>query len=126
MRAERVRVRGYVYDGDRAGVPDALLEFWHADDFVRAGTDAAGAYTIDAACPESRHLSIAVFARGLLNHLFTRMYFPDEAGGASDPILLRVPAARRATLLARRESDAEYRFDIVLQGDGETVFFDFK
>jgi len=73
-----------------------------------------------------------IFARGLLNHLFTRIYLPNEPSNADDPILLRVPADRRSTLIASQESsgvsDGEqgYRFDVVLQGAGETVFFDFK
>jgi protocatechuate 3,4-dioxygenase alpha subunit len=67
---------------------------------------------------------VAVFARGLLNHLFTRLYFADEPSNADDPVLQRVPAERRATLVAQPSSDrAEYRFDIVLQGAGETAFF---
>jgi protocatechuate 3,4-dioxygenase alpha subunit len=71
-----------------------------------------------------------VFARGLLNHVVTRLYFEDEPANASDPVLQRVPADRRPTLLARRVADRElagkllvYRFDIVLQGAGETAFF---
>jgi protocatechuate 3,4-dioxygenase, alpha subunit len=67
-----------------------------------------------------------VFARGLLNHVVTRLYFEDEPGNALDPILHYVPDEQRATLLARRESGGEgvvYRFDIVLQGANETAFF---
>ena len=62
-------------------------------------------------------------ARGLLKRLVTRLYFPDSEGQDSDPILELVPAARRDTLIARKESGG-YRFDIVLQGADETVFFD--
>jgi protocatechuate 3,4-dioxygenase alpha subunit len=67
-----------------------------------------------------------VFARGLLHHLFTRLYFEDEPSTANDQLLALVPSARRATLLARREvghGQPVYRFDIVLQVAGETVFF---
>lgn len=67
-----------------------------------------------------------MFGRGLLNHLLTRLYFADEPANATDPLLLRVPPERRATLLAQRTSDdgaVVYRFNIVLQGTGETVFF---
>ena len=70
---------------------------------------------------------MAVFGRGLLNHLLTRVYFEDEPSNGDDPVLLLVPAERRGTLMARRVGDSEpvvYRFDVVLQGDGETVFFD--
>jgi protocatechuate 3,4-dioxygenase alpha subunit len=67
-----------------------------------------------------------VAARGLLNHLTTRLYFADEPANAADPILSRVPPDRRATLLARPErtnGTPVYRRDIILQGPGETVFF---
>lgn len=136
---ERICLRGFVYDGDGVGVPDAMLECWHGDRFTRVGTDARGAYTLDIISPKSAraggsltqapHLSLAIFARGLLNHLFTRVYFADDALNASDPVLLRVPADRRQTLIATRDGDQSepvFRFDIVLQGNSETVFFDFK
>ena len=65
-----------------------------------------------------------------MNHLLTRVYFEDDPSTESDPILRLVPETRRATLIARRVPDESltplYRFDIVLQGAGETVFFDFK
>jgi protocatechuate 3,4-dioxygenase alpha subunit len=68
-----------------------------------------------------------VFARGMLLHLYTRIYFDGEADNAADPVLALVPSDRRATLIAVREpgnGNAVYRFDIHLQGDNETVFFD--
>jgi protocatechuate 3,4-dioxygenase alpha subunit len=67
-----------------------------------------------------------VFSRGLLNHLVTRLYFADEPANASDPVLLCVPENRRGTLLAQRQPEGPvvvYRFDIILQGEGETAFF---
>jgi protocatechuate 3,4-dioxygenase alpha subunit len=70
---------------------------------------------------------MAVFARGLLHHLSTRLYFADEAANGADPVLHRVPEDRQPTLLAKRLPGGPpvvYRFDIILQGDGETVFFD--
>ena len=72
------------------------------------------------------HGGYAVLARGLLNHLFTRIYFAGDPANVTDPVLSRVPAERRGTLLAQPmggEGVAVYRFDIVLQGQGETVFF---
>jgi protocatechuate 3,4-dioxygenase alpha subunit len=136
---ERICLRGFVYDSDGVGVPDAMLECWQADRFTRVGTDARGAYTLNIISPNSvrasgsltqaPHVSLAIFARGLLNHLFTRVYFADNALNARDPVLLRVPANRRQTLIAMRDADQSepaFRFDIVLQGNGETVFFDFK
>lgn len=136
---ERICLRGSVYDGDGVGVPDAMLECWQGDRFARVGTDARGAYTLNIVSPNSvraggsltqaPHLSLAIFARGLLNHLFTRVYFADDALNAGDPVLLRVPTDRRQTLIATRDGDQSapaFRFDIVLQGSGETVFFDFR
>ena len=72
---------------------------------------------------QAPHLDVSLFARGLLQRVVTRIYFADEPdANAADPVLARVPADRRDTLLARRTDDG-YRFDIQLQGPGETVFF---
>jgi protocatechuate 3,4-dioxygenase alpha subunit len=77
---------------------------------------------------QAPHLSLIVTARGMLVHLHTRLYFSDETeANAEDLVLSRVPAERRSTLVAEITDDGEvptYRFDVKLQGDGETVFFD--
>ncbi len=104
--------------------------------FGRSGTDENGVYWFETIKPgpvpfqgtqlQSPHISATIFARGLLNHLVTRIYFADDPVNASDPVLQRVPMDRRATLLATLESSENitiYRFDIVLQGANETVFF---
>ena len=103
--------------------------------FGRSGTGDDGSYwfetikpgpvPFDAGHMQAPHICVTVFARGLLNHLVTRLYFEDETANAEDPVLQCVPNERRATLLARREPDSAivYRFDIVLQGANETVFF---
>jgi protocatechuate 3,4-dioxygenase alpha subunit len=104
--------------------------------FGRAGTDTHGSYWFETIKPgavpfddrrlQAPHICVTVFARGLLNHLYTRLYFADDAATADDPVLQLVPAARRATLLAqpaKLDGITVYRFDIVLQGVGETVFF---
>lgn len=136
---ERIEVEGRVLDGHGAGVPDALLEIWQAAGFARVGTDEDGRFSFTSVRPrpvpfdrtrmQAPHLSVAVFARGLLNHLFTRIYFEDDPATATDPILHHVPPSRRSTLIARHARAGHltrsYRFDIVLQGEGETVFFDF-
>ena len=88
-----------------------------------------GAVPYDGDRAQAPHIAVAVLGRGLLNHLYTRIYFDDEPANADDPVLLRAPEDRRATLVARRDADAAgadavYRFDVVLQGAGETVFFD--
>lgn len=104
--------------------------------FGRCGTDDNGSYWFETVKPgpvpfsdgrlQAPHICVSVFARGLLNHLVTRLYFADEPVNVDDPVLHYVPAERQATLLARREMGSDlavYRFDIVLQGVGETVFF---
>lgn len=106
--------------------------------FGRSGTDEDGTYWFETIKPgavpfdaqgqrlQAPHIGVTVFARGLLNHLVTRLYFEDEPANAGDPVLLRVPAERRGTLLARREQSGSlpvYRFDIILQGARETAFF---
>ena len=73
---------------------------------------------------QAPHILVSVLARGIMTRCWTRIYFEGEAANVSDPILAAVPAARRDTLLARRIADGRYRFDLVLQGDRETVFFD--
>ncbi|MEU6915227.1 protocatechuate 3,4-dioxygenase subunit alpha [Streptomyces olindensis] len=73
------------------------------------------------------YLSVCVFARGLLVHLYTRIYLPGEAAVlAADPLLSRLEDGRRDTLIAAEEASGTYRFDIRLQGEGETVFLEFQ
>lgn len=76
--------------------------------------------------PQAPHLAVGVFGRGLIKRLVTRLYFEDGAGNDEDPVLALVPPARRGTLIAGKVSvePLTYRFDIHLQGDHETVFFD--
>ena len=110
--------------------------------FARLGTDAAGGFRLETVKPgpvpgrgnawQAPHLNLFVFARGLLHHLSTRVYFDDEpAANAADPILRAIEPARRGTLVAALDAARPsplplvYRFDIRLQGDGETVFLDF-
>jgi protocatechuate 3,4-dioxygenase alpha subunit len=123
--------------------------FAHADDprgaaepsvqgfrgFGRCETDGDGCYEIRTLKPgplptpdggvEAPHLDVSVFARGLLDRVVTRLYFPDEAeANEADPVLAAVPAKRRGTLVASAVEPGVLRFDIVLQGADETVFFD--
>ncbi|HSB67972.1 MAG TPA: protocatechuate 3,4-dioxygenase subunit alpha [Candidatus Methylomirabilis sp.] len=131
-----VRIQGRVLDGAGEPVIDALIEVWDAQGgrFGRCATDAEGRYhflTVKPPAPsaggapdEAPHLNVSVFARGLLDHLVTRIYFPDEAAAnATDPVLSMIADPRaRATLIARAEAGS-LRFDIHLQGEEETVFF---
>ncbi|GAA3847915.1 protocatechuate 3,4-dioxygenase subunit alpha [Streptomyces coacervatus] len=98
----------------------------------RIQTDAGGHWYARTLRPGARgqsapYISVCVFARGLLVHLFTRIYLPgDEAALAADPVLSQVPGERRGTLVAKDDGKGTYRFDIRLQGEGETVFLEFK
>jgi protocatechuate 3,4-dioxygenase alpha subunit len=103
--------------------------------FGRCPTDSDGCYRIVTLKPgplpapsggtEAPHLDVSVFSRGLLDRVVTRIYFADEAeSNAADPVLAAVPEDRRDTLVASLTPAGEYRFDIRLQGDRETVFFD--
>ena len=151
---ERIRIEGRVFDGDGQPVPDSMLEIWQADaqgrfadpqdkralpnatfrGFGRCGTDASGGFAFDTikpgvvpdpdGKPQAPHILLAVYARGMLLHLYTRIYLGGEAGNATDPVLALVPADRRATLIAKKAAGATYVLDIHLQGDNETVFFD--
>jgi protocatechuate 3,4-dioxygenase alpha subunit len=141
-------ITGAVYDGAGAPVNDALVEIWQAnrhgryrhpedtrtelpledgfDGFGRCPTDAGGEfrfYTVKpgATAPHAPHINVIVLARGLLRHLYTRIYFPDEEeANAADPLLSSIEdPAMRETLIAR-----DLRFDIHLQGERQTAFLD--
>jgi protocatechuate 3,4-dioxygenase, alpha subunit len=145
-RPDAIRIRGRVLDGAGEPLPDALVEIWQADadgdvprrggalrragndfsGFGRCGTDAAGNYWFSTVKPggPAPHIAMLVFARGLLKPVATRVYFPDEPGNATDPVLSVVPPDRRDTLVAVQEGDRSYRFDVHLRGERETVFFE--
>ena len=103
--------------------------------FGRVPTDAKGGFRFSTIKPgrvpgpgdepQAPHLVVSVFMRGLLKHLATRLYFPDEPSNIADPVLNLVPAARRPALVARRKAKGVLEWNILLQGKGETVFFDF-
>ena len=150
---DRIRIEGFVYDGDGANVPDAMLEIWQADaqgrfsdpqdsralsnasfkGFGRCGTGPNG-YSFETikpgavpglhGQPQAPHIVLAIFGRGMTMQSMTRIYFDDEAANASDEVMALVPEDRRQTLIAKKTAPGVYRFDIYLQGDNETVFFD--
>jgi protocatechuate 3,4-dioxygenase alpha subunit len=143
----RIAVEGTVFDGARQPVPDALLEIWQADasgqfarppfrGYGRCATDGQGRFSFTTILPgrvagprdgdglQAPHLLVGVLARGILTRLLTRIYFEHQPSNREDAILRLVPPDRRSTLVARIVADGRYRFDVVLQGDGETVFFD--
>jgi protocatechuate 3,4-dioxygenase alpha subunit len=122
----RLSLAGHVLDGDGAPVTDACVEIWQTTPTVpgfagwgRCATDPRGVYRFVTLAPDAAApcLAVAIFARGLLQPLWTRVYFAEVA----DPLLGSLPAMRRATLLAHG-GDAEWQWDIRLQGAGETVF----
>jgi len=135
-----IRLHGRVLDGHGDPVPDALLELWQADPagqvvrrqgslrrdgytftgWGRAATDRDGHYAFSTLLPGAPFFAVTVFARGLLNRLFTRAYLP----GASDGFLEGVDVDRRSTLLTT-EDETGLVFDVHLQGDRETVFLSY-
>jgi protocatechuate 3,4-dioxygenase alpha subunit len=150
---EHITLVGQVFDGDGKVIGDAMLEVSQVDakgrfpesreeilktgfrGFARVGTgtDPQQRFVVETVKPgranpgEAPHLNVLVMMRGMLLHTFTRVYFEDEAeANAQDAVLAAVPAERRGTLIARREPGmaSVYRFDIYMQGDKETVFFD--
>lgn len=139
---ERITLTGVITDGEGAVVPDAMVEIWQADPdgsydsafhgFGRCATDAEGRFRFVTVKPgavpgpgnstQAPHITIAIFARGLMQGLTTRAYFAGDARLADDPILALVPEARRGTLVAQPDGADGWRLDIRLQGQGETVF----
>ena len=144
---ERIRVEFRVTDGDGAPTPgDSMIEIWQADPqgryegnptfhgFGRLETNVDGICVFETLTPgrvagadgrlQAPHINVIVFARGLLKHCFTRLYFAGEPSNDEDAALALVPESRRGTLIAQRTDANTYRMDIRLQGDSETVFFD--
>ena len=147
--AGSVRLHGYVHDGEGNGVEDALLEIRQADaagavpavpgslrrdgyaftGWGRASTDPAGHYWFSTVEPGPTRpggapfFAVTVFARGLLNRLFTRIYLPvSPAVLEADPLLSALDGEERSVMIAVREADGSLRFDIHLQGPRETPF----
>jgi protocatechuate 3,4-dioxygenase alpha subunit len=153
----KIHIEGRVLDGDGKPINDAMIEIWQADaqgryahargekprpnakftGFGRSATDKDGLYVFDTikpgsvpgpeGKPQAPHIVVCIFSRGMLRQIYTRIYFSDEEANLADPILTLVPADRRGTLIAHKETRGElpvYRFDIRVQGENETVFFD--
>jgi len=125
-----VRLHGQLLDGAGRPVPDGMIEVWDhvGRAWGRSGTDADGRFQFVVSKPlaadgEAPRLDVLVFARGLLRHQLTRVYFPDEPErNAADPVYAALSAAERQTLVPQAE-DGALRFDIHLQGDRQTTFF---
>lgn len=153
-QGQRILLEGTVYDGDGEPVPDAMVEIWQPDaqgyfhhpadpnqtkadkefrGFGRSDTVNNGQFLFRTVKPgalaegAAPYINARIFSRGMLIHAVTRIYFEDEAANANEPVLNSLDAARRATLIASRQDFGDlpcYRFDIHLQGEHETVFFD--
>ena len=133
--ASAIRLIVRVIDGAGDPVSDAVVEIWQVCDVPgretrvgRLGTAGDGSCVFDTVRPcdpadGAAHINICLFARGLLRHLHTRVYFADDPRLTQDPVLALVPEARRSTLIADAVGPV-YTFDIHLQGPHETVFFD--
>ncbi len=151
-RPGAVRLHGTVTDGDGATIPDALLEIWQPDaeggipqetgslardgyvftGWGRAAVDNVGHYTFTTLNPgptapgKAPFILLTVFARGLMDRLYTRIYLPEDIQALeNDPLLSSLDEPERRTLIAEREADGGLRFDIRLQGEGQTAFLSY-
>ena len=130
-----ITIVGKVFDGEGVVIPDAMIEIWQSDGenqlFGRfgTGTDAENRFIFHTIKPvsvngQAPYLSVIVFMRGQLIHSYTRLYFSDETAlNEQDEALNSVPAERRNTLIASQNGSV-YEFNIRMQGEGETVFFE--
>jgi protocatechuate 3,4-dioxygenase alpha subunit len=122
----------YAHPRDNRALPNTQFK-----GFGRSATDKDGFYSFDTVKPgpvpgpddkpQAPHIVFCIYSRGMLRQVYTRLYFADEAANGADPILALVPEDRRGTLVAHKEMRGElpvYRFDIRVQGENETVFFD--
>jgi len=155
IQGERVWLTCRVLDGEGAPLNDAMLEIWQADangkynhpddlqpktvqpswvGFGRLATGEDGSCEFETIKPgrvghnvlQAPHLNVAVFARGMLKQLYTRIYFAGDPANPEDPIFALVPGERRGTLMAQPDParNGHWHFDVHLQGEQETVFFD--
>ncbi|WP_337043120.1 protocatechuate 3,4-dioxygenase subunit alpha [Emticicia sp. 17c] len=132
---QAITITGKVFDGQGAPISDAMIELWQNDGeyqlFGRygTGTDPQNRFVFHTIKPEpvngqAPYISVILFMRGQLIHVYTRLYFSDEAElNAQDEVLLAVPEDRRHTLIAQKKANG-YEFNIYMQGENETVFFD--
>ena len=152
IQGEVITIQGIIYNGEGEEMKHAVVESWQADHagkytelvakdkfsgFGRIGTGRGddASYRIRTIKPgqvdeqQAPHITLTIFSRGLMHHAYTRLYFSDEVeANAKDPLLQSLPDDRRYTLIAQRmegEDEVTYRFDIHMQGDGETVFLEF-
>ena len=139
--APTITIQGVIYDGNGAPINDAQIEAWTPEAatheaaqaipaFRRVPSGEAGEFSLCLSLPDGATrgepvMYVTVFARGLVKHQFTAVFLEDDTGLAQSAILGQVPQARRATLLARKTGENAYRWDIWMQTEKETVFFDY-
>jgi len=139
--APTITISGVIYDGNGAPINDAQIEAWtpagaaHEAEqaipgFRRVPSGEAGEFAMSISLPDAAArgepvMYVTVFARGLVKHQFTAVFLEDDTGLSQSAILNQVPEARRATLLARKTGENAYRWDIWMQTEKETVFFDY-
>lgn len=147
-----ITLQGHVIDGAGAACPSVLVEIWQADaagqygderdanfaGFGRTITDGDGFYSFTTVIPgavpgkgnvwQAPHISMSLFSAGLLKRVTTRVYFPDEEANENDPVLTGIADEKtRTTLIAKELSSGpprEFEFDVILQGEKETAFFE--
>jgi protocatechuate 3,4-dioxygenase alpha subunit len=154
VKGERIFLRCRIFDAENVPVNDAMIELWHADNdgryrhaanpasdvsfsgFGRAATNEHGFCDFETVKPgpvpapdgklQAPHISVAIYARGILLQVYTRIYFAGDSANDHDPVLALVPESRRETLLAQSDPahPNRWQFDIHLRGENETVFFD--
>lgn len=133
--AERITIKGKIFDGEGHSIPDAMIELWQNDGvnqfFGRfgTGTEKENQFVFETIKPKSvegqaPYVTLIVFMRGQLIHSYTRVYFSDETElNTMDATLNSLPSDRRHTVIAQKKGNF-YEFNIYMQGENETVFFE--
>jgi len=134
--ASAITISGTISDGEGKPIPDAVLEFWGPGEFARVPTNDDGKFSAVLGPPRSedgpgakitpKHYEVLIFMRGLLKPVCTRVYLAAEEQMKNDPVPKTIPPERIGTLVAKPEESAnEYGWNILMQGENETVFFEY-
>jgi protocatechuate 3,4-dioxygenase, alpha subunit len=125
--AGTITLEGTIFDGEQTPIPDAVFEFWSNAEFVRVASNEDGSFSVLLKRPpDTQHFDVLIFMRGLMRPVLTRLYFGEATALSSETSLQQVPSERRATLLARTSKTIrEFLWNVHMQGEHETVFFDF-
>jgi len=139
--APKITITGAIFDGDGVAINDAWIEAWMPDSapletahaipgYRRVPSGEQGDFTLQLTRAQATGAGkpaayVTVFARGLTRHQFSAVFLEDDAGLAQSALLGQVPPQRRDTLIARKQADGSYLWNIHMQGTQETVFFDY-